>query len=219
MSGENKIIWATVGLAVVGILAVFGILIGLAPSELSDEEKEQFLIQEDSYVQGISDAQVTIVAFEDFQCPACASVQAQLEQIKEEYPDDVRFIFRHFPLRTIHPNAQTASEASEAAGEQDKFYEYHDYLFSTQAEWSSLTGDDFIEKLVEYAEAIEVEDLTKFESELRNGTYTNKVNRDYSDGVNLGIDSTPTIFINGEEVSSLSYQGIKKKIDSVLDNE
>lgn len=216
MNGENKIIIGTIILAVIGIIGIFVVMFSLAPKQLTEEEIAEILYAEDNYVQGNESSEIVLTTFEDFQCPACASFQVVLEDLKSEYGDSVKFIFRHFPLYSIHPNAQLSSEAAEVAGQEGKFYEYHDLLFAKQLEWESLTGDELISKFVEYAEEVGVEDLDKFEGDLRSGKFTNKVNRDAQAGTDLGVSGTPTIFINTEKVSSLSYPVIQNKIEGLL---
>ncbi len=93
--------------------------------------------QSDYSKGGGEDAYVTIIEYSDFQCPACASVAPMLQQLAAAYPNDVRLVYRHFPLVSIHPNAQKAAEAAEAAGAQGKFWEYHDTLFANQADFAS----------------------------------------------------------------------------------
>lgn len=91
-----------------------------------------------SPTKGGANAKVTIVEFSDFQCPFCSRALPTINQIMSEYKDDVRLVYKHYPITSIHPNAQKASEASECAREQNKFWEYHDLLFQNQQQWSQL---------------------------------------------------------------------------------
>src|SRR3989344_868387 len=101
--------------------------------------------------RGPAEAKVTVVEFSDLQCPACRAVQPAIAQVINKYPDQVRVIFRHFPLKTIHTYAQLAAQAAEAAGEQDKFWEMHDLLFNRQPEWSELDSADAVKsKFIQY---------------------------------------------------------------------
>ena len=88
-----------------------------------------------------------------------------VEKLKADYGDDLRVIFRHFPLLSIHDKAQITAEAAEAAGAQDKFWEMHDLLFKRQDEWSSKPEAEMIEALVDYAEEVDIPDLEKFKSD------------------------------------------------------
>lgn len=103
-----------------------------------NENAEPIALLETDQVKGKENASVTLIEYADFQCPACASYAPVVEQLEENYGDRVRFVFRHFPLISIHKNAYAASVATEAAGAQGKFWEMHDLLFERQSEWSRL---------------------------------------------------------------------------------
>src|SRR5690606_4714485 len=90
------------------------------------------LVREDS--RKVGSGEVQVVEFGDYQCPACAQVNPDVEKLKEEFKDDITFVFRNFPL-PMHPNAQVAAEAAEAAGSQEKYWEMHNKLFETQDQW------------------------------------------------------------------------------------
>ena len=98
-----------------------------------------------------------------------------LEQLRADYSDEVRIIYRHLPLLSIHDKAQISAEASEAAGAQDKFWEMHDILFERQSAWASLTEEDVIDVFVGYAEEISVDDIDQFRTDLEERTYAEKV--------------------------------------------
>ena len=111
--------------------------------------------------------------------------------------DDVRIVYRHFPLISIHDKAQITSEAAEAAGAQDKFWEMHDVLFEHQNEWAGLPADDITDTLVTYAEEAGVKDLDRFRTDLEDGTYTGKVTAQYDESIKAGLTGTPSFIING----------------------
>jgi protein-disulfide isomerase len=153
---------------------------------------------DDDPVKGSQNAKVTIVEFSDFQCPFCQRFFLQtLPQIEEKYikTGKVRFVYRDFPLTSIHPYAQKAAEAAECAYEQGKFWEYHDILFQKQSEWV-VAGES---KFKEYAQQLGL-DTQKFNQCLDSGKYANEVQKDYNDGLKYGVSGTPTFFINGIEV-------------------
>lgn len=135
-----------------------------------------------------------------------------LEQLKADYGDDLRVVFRHFPLISIHDKAQITAEAAEAAGAQGKFWEMHDLLFERQADWNSLPETDMIDKLAEYATEVGVEDIEQFRADLENDVYADKVMAAYQSAVDSGISSTPTFVANQVPFPSrefgLSYQGL-----------
>ncbi|MCB0212243.1 MAG: peptidylprolyl isomerase, partial [Anaerolineae bacterium] len=136
-----------------------------------------------------------------------------LEQLKADYGDDMRIIFRHLPLLNIHSNAQITAEAAEAAGAQGKFWELHDLLFKEQDNWNSLSESDIIDVLVDYAEEVGVEDLDQFKTDLEEGTYTDIVTEELTQAVNAQINSTPTFVVNRvlypAQAFGLSYQGLE----------
>ena len=136
-----------------------------------------------------ADAPVTIVAFTDYQCPSCAAMHPELERLVKEYGDKVRLVTRDFPL-SQHTEAFKAAEAAEAARDQGKYWEYIQILLRNQ---SALTVD----KLKGYASELAL-DRTKFDSALDSGKFAESVQRDIEDGMKLGINGTPTIFINGD---------------------
>lgn len=143
---------------------------------------------ERDHIQGPTDAPVTLVTYGDFECPYCADAYRATERLREEM-DDVRFVFRHFPLE-MHPNAWQAAEAAEAAAAQGKFWEMHDLLYEHR---DALETDD----LQEYAEELGL-DVDYFTQELEGGAFTERVQEDILSGARSGVNGTPTFFINGE---------------------
>jgi protein-disulfide isomerase len=141
------------------------------------------------HVQGPAGAPVTLVEYGDFECPHCGAAYVILKEIREVMRDELRFVFRHFPLTQIHPHAESAAEASEAAGAQGKFWEMHDLLFENQQ-----TLDP--RHLAAFAEDLDLDEL-KFVRELHEGRYRERVREDFMGGVRSGVNGTPTFFING----------------------
>ena len=140
---------------------------------------------------------VTLVEFSDFQCPACQSVQAPLKQILAKYEGKITFIFRHFPLSSIHKNAQISAQAAESAYLQGKFWEMHDKLFATQASWQAVT--DPREVFAGYAKELGLDDA-KFLSDLESQDTKTIVNTDLLATTKYRLTGTPTFFINGSKV-------------------
>ncbi len=135
-----------------------------------------------------------------------------LEQLKADYGDDLRVIYRHFPLVSIHDKAQITSEAADAAGAQDKFWEMHDILFERQNQWASASVDDMIDVLAGYAEEIGLDDVEQFRDDLENGVYTDKVTADYDAAIQANLSGTPSFVVNGVDYPTDSfgygYQGL-----------
>jgi protein-disulfide isomerase len=170
---------------------------------------QEFNITKDNHIRGNFDAPITLVEFSDFECPFCARHYPTLNKILSDYKGKVRLVYKHFPLG-FHPNAQKAAEASECADEQGKFWEYHDKLFENQANGLS------IDKFKQWAKDLGL-DTNKFNDCLDSGKYAQKVQADYQEGAQKGVDGTPATFINGKLITgALPYEFFKKEIDSIL---
>ena len=137
-------------------------------------------------------APVTVVEFSDYQCPFCGRVTPTLKRLRDTYGDRLRIIWKDFPLRDIHPNASKAAEAAHCAGEQGKYWEYHDKLFASQ---SALAPDS----LKEHAASLGI-DPAAFSACLESSRYAARILQGIEEGRTLGIDSTPTLFINGRKI-------------------
>ena len=159
---------------------------------------------DDDPARGPANAPVTIVEFTDFQCPACAAMHPVLEEVLKSYGDKVHFVVRDFPLAQ-HLNARKAAEAADAANEQGKFFEYIATLFQHQ---SALD----IPSLKKYASDLGL-NRTKFDAALDRGLFAAEVDHDVQDGEMYGVGSTPTIFVNGVQLRTLSADGLREAID------
>jgi protein-disulfide isomerase len=156
---------------------------------------------------GNTAAPVTIVEFTDYQCPSCAATQPTLERLIKEYGDKVRLVARDFPL-SQHAGAFKAAEAAEAAREQGKYWEYAAILMRNQ---SALD----VAKLKAFASDLAL-DRVRFDKALESGKFAETVQRDIEEGLRLGINSTPSVFINGRRVSDPSYEALKASIETTL---
>ena len=159
---------------------------------------------DDDPAKGPATAPVTIVEFTDFECPACASMHPVIEDVLKSYGDKVRFVVRDFPLNR-HPNARKAAEAANAAHAQGKFFEYIALLFKNQKALD-------IASLKKYASEIGL-DRARFDAALDRGAYAAEVKKDLEDGEMYGVGVTPTIFVNGVQLRTLSAEGLKEAID------
>lgn len=216
----KKQVFILIGIAVV-VIGLGTVLFlkgnGAAPAEVGKPVDGSKLIRDNSQMTGKVNAKVTLVEFADFQCPACAAIHPLLKQVLEKYKDnpDFNFVFRNFPLRTIHANAGISAEAAEAAGEQGKFWEMHDAIYENQAAWSTLP--DPISNFVLYATSINGLDVEKFKTSLTSHKFLSIVKADEQDGNDLGVNSTPTFYINGEKLSGFSkLEDFTSKIDEAL---
>ena len=170
------------------------------PSEVTDGD----------HILGNPAAKNIMVAYEDFQCPACANFRPILESFPDQLTD-TKVVFRHFPLFTLHKNAIIAAYASEAAAAQNKFWEFGALLYENQPEWDSLS--DPTEKFVEFAQKAGVEDLDKFKNNVVSKTFKSRVERDVREGYGLNVSGTPTLYFNGKILQLDGLEGIRKQVE------
>ena len=141
------------------------------------------------HVSGGVDAPLTIVEYGDYQCPHCRIVHQNIKQLRERLGDQLQYVYRHLPITTVHPEAQLAAEAAEAAAAQGKFWEMHDLLFSRQ----QLSK----RHLLGYAAELDL-DMERFEQDLDENVYAKRVQADFRNGLKSGVNGTPTFFVNGQ---------------------
>lgn len=159
---------------------------------------------------GPEDAQLVIVEFSDFQCPYCKQAQPIIKNIRDEYGNDVKIIYRDFPVISSHPDALNAAVAAECASDQGAFWQYHDELFANQ---SNLSDANL--KLI--AQNLNL-DTESFNDCFDNQRFKNEVYDDLQDGLKAGITGTPTFFINGNKVPGvIPYENFKELIDGVIE--
>ncbi|MFQ5878344.1 MAG: DsbA family protein [Acidobacteriota bacterium] len=158
-------------------------------------------------VRGRPDAPVVIVEFSDFQCPYCAGVQGTLEAILKAFPDEVRLVYKQYPLN-IHQYARQAAAASLAAHAEGKFWEMHDKLFQN---YTAINE----ENIKRWADEIGL-DMQAFEKAMLTGKYEAAVQKDIADGTGAKVLGTPTLFVNGKRVRDRSFEGFKRMIQEAL---
>jgi protein-disulfide isomerase len=146
-------------------------------------------VSQRDHQQGPENAPVTVVEYGDYECPYCGEAYPIVKEIQRRLGDRLRFVFRNFPLSQSHPHAEHAAEAAEAAAEQEKFWQMHDYLFEHQK-----ALDDA--HLVQYAVTLHLDEET-FKREMTAHVHANRVREDFLSGVRSGVNGTPTFFING----------------------
>lgn len=188
-------IWG--GGAVILALLAFGVvkLVSTGDSAGSAKDITPAPIAADDWILGPDNAPYTLLEYSDFECPACRTVQPFLKEVLAKMPDQIRFVYRHFPLKQVHVNSSLAAEAAEAAGRQGKFWEMHDILFDKQDEWARAEGGptSLFEK---YAAGISL-DMIKYRADSESKDIIAKINASYDTALRLGLDHTPTFFLNG----------------------
>ena len=164
-------------------------------------------MSERDHTRGPADAAVTLVQYGDFECPNCGDVYPIIEELRDRLGSDLQYVYRHFPLTDPHPHAKHAAEAAEAAGAQDAFWTMHDRLYEHQ---DALTDDDLKSHAAELGF-----DTERFAAEFDNREYEEHVREDFEAGIERGVNSTPTVFINGE-----LYNGrytVNALLDTIMD--
>lgn len=162
-------------------------------------------VSNSDWARGPVTAAVTIILYQDFQCPTCATLADNLAVLAREAPSDFRVVFRHLPLETLHDKARLAAQAAEAAGAQTHFWEMHDALFKRQAEWHNLSKAEFQTWLVEQAQSLGL-DTAQFAADLISVPLVAKIEQAHQTGIALGLNGTPTLVFNGHY-----YEGPKDR--------
>lgn len=218
MTTESKML---TGIGLLSIFIVFGAYFFVGKSSPDSTAMQSVpasqteLVRSDSYKKETKNAKVTLVEFLDFQCEACRAAYPQVQSILKEYDGKVTFVVRYFPLPG-HKNSMIAAQAAEAAGEQGKFWEMKDKLFTNQPEWagelSPVSQEEAIGKFVVYAKELGLNE-EKFSNAMKSDKILQKINRDKQDGTTLGVQATPTFFVNGQKTM---MGGLKTVINAEL---
>lgn len=211
---KRNLIAIGIGLGTI-ILLVGGVFLFSKSGSTVKKVSNDLLIGKDSY-QTDPKAQVTLVEFGDYECPACATYNPLVKQLLADLPGQVNFVFRNFPL-SQHANANISSYAAESAGLQGKFWEMHDKLYDSQNDWAQSSDAKSI--FLGYAKDLGL-NVAKFTEDLDSQKIKDKVSKDEADGNLLNINATPTFYVNGVKVESLpgSYNAFKTIITDVIKN-
>ena len=146
-------------------------------------------VTESDHIQGSADALVTLVEYGDYECPHCGHAHPIVRLLQKQFGEQLRFVFRNFPLKEIHPNAETAAESAEFAGVNGQFWEMHDGIFENQ----DAIG---LPLLFELAQGLELS-VPELRDALEARQFEHRVREDFRGGVRSGVNGTPTFFING----------------------
>ncbi len=158
---------------------------------------------------GSATAKITIVEFADFECPYCAASVYPIRQVLAAYPNDVRLVFRHFPIASAHPLAETLANASLCAHDQGYFWPLHDRLYQEQESLS-------YERLLSLARSVGI-DVNRMETCMNSGQFADALRQDFTDAVALGSRGTPTWMVNGQKIEgALPFEAWQRIIDSLL---
>lgn len=208
MNGEVKTL---LGIGAVTLIILLGgvYFLSKTPAGVDTQTKKadpKLLIRKDSNKITTDSAKLTLVEFGDFQCPACGNMHPVVKQILNDNKGKITFVYRNYPL-SQHKNAQIAAETAEAAGSQGKYWEMVDLLFENQAEWNESNTP--LDIFADYAKKLAL-DEDKFKQEVSGQSHINKINQDKEDGNNLGVNSTPTFFVNNEKFEGTDLRTVIK---------
>jgi protein-disulfide isomerase len=151
------------------------------------------------YVKGNASSTVVLVEYSDFQCPACRAYLPLIRQVTQEYGQRIAFVYRSFPLTSIHFNSEVAARAAEAARKQGKFWEMHDLLFEKQLEWEKAS--DIMPLFENYASLIGI-NIDQFRADINSKEVKDFVRGEMAHGRSIGINSTPTFYLNGKKIEN-----------------
>jgi protein-disulfide isomerase len=164
------------------------------------------------HILGSHHALVTFLEYGDYESHECSDAYFTLERLLDDYEGDLRLIYRHFPLRQIHPRAERAAEAAEAAGAQGCFWEMHHLLFENPG---ALEPVD----LMRYASALDL-DVERFAEDLESRRFASKISEDFRNGIRGGVTQPPAFFLNGQRyIGSVDYRSLKAAIQALIDQE
>jgi protein-disulfide isomerase len=168
-------------------------------------------VGKDDHVQGSAGAPVTLVEYGDYECPYCGAAYPMVKAITKKFHSKLRFVFRNMPLNEMHPNAELAAEAAEAAAAQGKFWEMHDALYEHQ----SALGPELVRTLAQRLHL----DMARFDDDLVSRRFRDHVKRDFMGGVRSGVAGTPTFFINGQRYDgSLDEESLTVTLQRQIDH-
>ena len=199
---------------IIGFITV--VLLGAAVwySSHAAKQSNEGVVVGTQHVKGDPEAVVKLVEYSDFQCPACAAFQPIINDVLEAFGDQIQFEYKHFPLTAIHPLAEPAARAAEAAAQQGKFFEFHDKLFENQKAWSQSPNPTAF--FVRYAEELGL-DVAQFRRQLRSSILRDEVRADATEGRSLELTGTPTFFLNGQRMQIETYQDFYNQIARAVD--
>lgn len=196
-STTKKLLYWGIGIAAV-ILGFWYLKSLSATPETSLPIPTPSTIAEHDHVAGASESAKLLVEYSDIQCPACASYHPLVKRLIADHGKDIAVVYRHFPLRQLHRNAQLGAQVLEAAAVQGKFWEMQDLLFTVQEEWAEKRNAE--ELFAGYAQKLQL-DVEKFKIDMNLAAARDIVNADYASGIQANVNSTPTFFLNGEKIN------------------
>ncbi|MBU6427084.1 DsbA family protein [Patescibacteria group bacterium] len=206
----KRILFWTIFVLIIGLI-IWGLAIAMKKPLPTATVTAPAPISATDHVKGPSNAPVTLIEYSDFECPACEQYYPVVTQLLSDEAGKIQFVYRHFPLPQ-HTNAVPAAMASEAAAAQGKFWDMYDLLFTNHADWVDLSDPTSV--FVGYATKLGL-NVDQFKTDLASSTLRDRINADLQEGTQIGIDATPTFFVNGKAITNpSSYDQFKSIIDA-----
>jgi len=185
------------------------------PTSPTEANKTLLAVADADWTKGNADAPATLVEYMDFQCPACGAYYPLVGQLTDAFKDNLRLVERYFPLVQIHQNAMAAALAAEAAGRQGKYWDMYDSLFSNQTKWSEL--HDPTDMFVSYAEQAGL-NKDQFLKDMKDPSVAARIQKDMDSAGQLGVNGTPTFFLNGEKLTNpTNLDNFKSIVQATID--
>jgi protein-disulfide isomerase len=199
---------------IVVILALVGVFAFTGNKASDSSQSTSSKGQPTNHVQGQGKSGVTLVEYGDYQCPYCQQYYPILKQVQAQFNDQIYFQFRNFPIINVHQNAFAGARAAEAAALQDKFWEMHDLLYENQSQWSESSDPSSFFK--QYAKQLGL-NVDQFQKDYASSQVNDAINADLAAGRKLGVQGTPTFFLDGKEIKvNASAASFEKQIKEAI---
>jgi protein-disulfide isomerase len=196
---QRLVKWLLITILLIGSFLAIIFSSGSEDADPDDGGEVNIVLNDSEWIKGSIDAENVLVEYSDFQCPACASRLPVVDSLMDEFGSHVKFVYRHYPLN-MHQHAGRAAQAAEAAGIQGKFWEMHDMIFEGQSAWSGLSSSEVEVLFTAYAESLSL-DLDQFADDIDSSAVEDAVQSDANSGKALGVNSTPTFYLNNKKVT------------------
>lgn len=217
--------WLIFGFLSIGIVA--GLIFLSGKNKIDVSNRDAFVIDTSSeikdHVTGKTDSRIVLYEFADYQCTGCSAAFPQIKSITEQYKDHIAFVYRNFPLTSGHQHAFAAAAAAEAAGLQGKYWPMHDQLFETRDSWNTMTAEQRASAFEGYASQLGL-NLDQYRSDISSQKVAEKINTDRALGLKVGVNSTPTLFLNNNlvdkdtitDVMQAKGDKLRDKLDALI---
>jgi protein-disulfide isomerase len=214
MKAKEIGIWIGIIVVLIGGLWLLISAVNNSASPTTPIIKDLPPVSKTDFTRGNANAKATLIEYADFQCPGCALINPFITQLQEDFKNDLREVFRFFPLANIHQNSMISAQAVYSAGLQNKFWEMHDIIFENQATWSNDANAEKI--FTGYAKKLGL-NLAKFESDITSESTKQFITDELNKGIALGINSTPSFFLNGKYIQTpTNYEEFKQIIQNAI---